>query len=139
MAKKTYTKQISTWWSDLDTEADNHRVSVGLFSKNCEEKKIKKSKKCRPDFNNFLNFPSSKSNEIVKNCDIVKQGLKKLQHFLSVSHKNGCSNHKCSYDDSIYKLELTLKDQKDNKNYALPRKRPKKFKLELNEESQTDE
>ena len=143
MEKRPYFKQFSIWWGALETDFDDHRDCSALFSnkpkKNYmkhDQAKSSNSAELELNFKSLSGMSNRKSNKIVENCYIIKEALQKLQQFLSSSHKSGCSDPNCIYDDSMYQLKLLFREK--NANYGefkLPKKRGRKRKVESPKDS----
>lgn len=125
MEKRSYQKVFSCWWASLETETDNSRVNPALFRKvspnNDLPRKSVSLKSEGPKKKEIVpkpNIPKTENilpvltfEKSVKNCYIIKEAMQKLKYFLSASHKSGCSDPNCVYDDSIYKLKVLLKNK----------------------------
>lgn len=170
MEKRSYQKLISCWWLSLETEADNIRVNPSLFSKPSSEKSSSKkpephSAALKPskslavvnkeetskhyDQNghtpglNFFNDvkPSNNTSKSVENCNIIKEAIQKLKQFLATSHKKGCTDPNCVYNEHIHTVKVAFKMQSmlTNGMVKIPKKRGRKSRLELQQEELAQE
>jgi len=92
MEKRGYTKKLRAWWESLDTEEDNFRINPSIFKQDPYKAVLEKSKS---------------PNELKINpedCYIIRQALQKFNQFISTSHKNGCSNRKCKFKSTPFKI-----------------------------------
>ena len=140
MEKKTNKKFTLTWWSELDTFVDDHKISISLFKKyspgvsldNYKSSldtlytKSEKSEKLEKYLTNAIN--NSKKLEIVdppvktkKKCKIIKAAFHKFYHYLRTSHKAGCPDKSCHYSHKIFKIKVCLKNiKKDEDEWKKP-------------------
>lgn len=96
MEKRAYTKKLRGWWESLETEEDNCRINPILFKQDPAKATLANSKS---------------SNEMILNpedCYIIRQALQKFHQFISTSHKNGCSNRKCKFKSTSFKLKTKI-------------------------------
>ena len=153
MEKKPYQKLLSCWWLSLDTEADNARSNPSLFAKlssekytsnnpghhgtavrpakalNADQKTKQYDHKERKSEFNLCNDLDSSGNysKSVKNCGIIKEAIQKFKQFLAATHKNGCSDPSCVYNERIHTLKVSFKiDDKKKSLVKIPMKRRKK-------------
>jgi hypothetical protein len=120
MDKKTYQKQISSWWIALETEADNNKLvhTAGYKSsttpkpKKIPENPNREEKKEETEDKEEIFIKDPNPENIIEDCTIVKQAIQKLQQFLITSHKDGCMTPGCSYSSKNFKLKLKVKKLK---------------------------
>ena len=90
----------------------------------------------KPELNFYSDSKSAKiSTKCVENCNIIKEAVQKLKHFLAVSHRKGCTDPNCVYNESVHRLKVTFKaNDVENGLVKIPKKRGRKSKLEMQQE-----
>ena len=110
MARKPYTKQISTWWLALDTEADSQKPCLSKVQKTKLEPNNEDSEK-KSNNNDFDYKKKSDALQRVstsfENCENVKKAIKKFYDYINSCHSDDCSN--CGKKNNINDYNLILK------------------------------